>query len=534
MKIKIFFTFQIWMLIMLFGFVSKSSAQIKSNVAKVSFSPSNTTFKGNGVVSMQVKSEGGKISGIDLKLDTIGDINITKLGPVTCDDKPGVFYEDIVNTPATQPAKLIAILVKKSEDLCNTLTIPMNLTSSGGKAELKLNTQTSQISGNIDGYTYSISATNLKINDGGSDIPNIPPPPSDDLDGDVNIKFLPKMAKGTVEGTVYQNLVIQARDSNTKISAWDVVVQYSGSAIKIGSIGKPRSFNSGIEDDIAKVTEENDDLVGADLSGCNELSREIMSGNKFRVAYACVMSDESLPSRVVIPVKLRGVNQGTSTGRVISAEVVGNADGEFTVGKSSGSVTIGGGEIEPNPTDEPGGVGVTLDMALRLQGVPVRPQRPQTLNVKVGLGDGGLSKPVFSTGQFTVDEEGLWRGSVSFNVPARSGYKVLVKGGKHIQKKICDLSPTESVPGIYVCDRGKISLKAGKNTMNFSGIVLLAGDLPEQDGIVNAYDLALIKNNFGQTDDETLRVCDLNFDGACRSDDYGIVIRALSVRRDEP
>ena len=68
---------------------------------------------------------------------------------------------------------------------------------------------------------------------------------------------------------------------------------------------------------------------------------------------------------------------------------------------------------------------------------------------------------------------------------------------------------------------------------DFSGITLLVGDLPEQDGIVNAYDIGLIINNFGKRDSDILSKADVNMDGIVDTQDYSLVIAALSIRYDE-
>ena len=138
-----------------------------------------------------------------------------------------------------------------------------------------------------------------------------------------------------------------------------------------------------------------------------------------------------------------------------------------------------------------------------------------------------------STVTFIVDSSGVWSGSFTSGVTAGSKYKVLVKGPKHIQKKICISTPTEDYPGTYHCEDGAITLAAGTNTLNFSGIILLAGDLPTQDGIVNSYDTSLVRNNLGKSDSSSLALADLNLDGVVDSQDYSMIINALSIKFDE-
>ena len=79
----------------------------------------------------------------------------------------------------------------------------------------------------------------------------------------------------------------------------------------------------------------------------------------------------------------------------------------------------------------------------------------------------------------------------------------------------------------------KLQLKTGENVLDFSGIVLLSGDLGEQDGVVNAADVALIRNNLGSTNTDILRQADVNRDNIIDTQDHSLVIAALSVRFDE-
>jgi hypothetical protein len=140
----------------------------------------------------------------------------------------------------------------------------------------------------------------------------------------------------------------------------------------------------------------------------------------------------------------------------------------------------------------------------------------------------------YQTGIFTVDDNGIWTGRVTFsNVTPGGQYTLYVKGPKHLQKKICDNNPSETYPATYYCDQGRIVLREGENNLDLSKILLLIGDLPDQDGIVNSYDTSLVRNNLGRSDEEALRLADVNFDGIVNTQDYSLIIAALSIRLDE-
>ncbi len=191
-------------------------------------------------------------------------------------------------------------------------------------------------------------------------------------------------------------------------------------------------------------------------------------------------------------------------------------------------------QISVTPTLPPTG-NVKLNMKLKLQGILNKPAASHPLDVKITIAGGGLGSNVVTKNVvFVPDGSGVWSGMTAVNVPAGNKYKVFVKGPQHLQKRICVQNPTETSNGTYRCgDNGQISLKAGDNTLDFSGVMLLTGDLPDQDGIVDSYDLAYMRLNFGSTDPKALAIADLNQDGLVDTQDYSLVIASLSVKYDE-
>lgn len=158
------------------------------------------------------------------------------------------------------------------------------------------------------------------------------------------------------------------------------------------------------------------------------------------------------------------------------------------------------------------------------------------MKVQVGVA-GPTGQPVFKTADFIAAADGEWSGTAAFDTTG-SNYKVYAKGPKHLQKKICDATPTEIVPGTYRCSTGNIILAVGTNNLDFSGIRLLVGDLPEQgttgqNGIVDSFDLSFIRQNLGKTDPAVLAIGDLNFDGIIDTQDFSLVIASLNVKADE-
>jgi hypothetical protein len=192
--------------------------------------------------------------------------------------------------------------------------------------------------------------------------------------------------------------------------------------------------------------------------------------------------------------------------------------------------------ISPPLTGDPGPY--LLNLKIKFQGILKKPAEEfNKLKMKVSVIPPNGSK--FETSEeadFVADESGVWSGSVKFS-PLKAyggrGFKLFVKGPKHIQKRICVNTPKESFPGTYHCENGQIELVGGINELDFSGIYMLVGDLPQQDGVVNSYDISLVRNNIGSKDPSVLALADLNLDGIVDTQDYSLVIAALSVRSDE-
>ena len=155
------------------------------------------------------------------------------------------------------------------------------------------------------------------------------------------------------------------------------------------------------------------------------------------------------------------------------------------------------------------------------------------MQVQVMVGkEGFLSAP--QVGTFTSDANGIWSGAVGFNdVTPGTGYRIYVKGPKHLQKKLCEAQPVETAAGTYRCADGKITIASGQNTFDFSKVYLLVGDLPTQNGVVDSYDTSYIKLNLGAKDAKALQTADLNLDGIVDTQDYSLVIAALTIKYDE-
>lgn len=188
----------------------------------------------------------------------------------------------------------------------------------------------------------------------------------------------------------------------------------------------------------------------------------------------------------------------------------------------------------PTATTVPGGGGnATLNLKLKFQGIPKKPANASAETVKVSLRAENSATAINGTGSFTPDENGIYTGTVSLNAAAGSNYTLYVKGPRHLQKKVCVNSPTETSVGTYRCGRGQVNITAGANTIDLTKILLMTGDLPQQDGIVDAYDTSFIRQSFGSTDANKLSIGDLNRDNIVDTQDMSLIIQSLNVKYDE-
>ncbi len=191
------------------------------------------------------------------------------------------------------------------------------------------------------------------------------------------------------------------------------------------------------------------------------------------------------------------------------------------------------------PTNTPAqttpGTGVTSNITfdIRTQGLTEAAKKVNEVPVRV----------VFLKDETVIDErivsmskngDGSWTGTSKYvTLLTGTDYTLLIKGPKHLQKKICTNKPSESIGGQYSCTDGTIRIQAGDNRIDLKGVTLLAGDLPLQNGIVDAVDIAYIRSNLGKSDAEIVSRGDLNYDGIVDSQDYGMIINALSFKYDE-
>lgn len=304
------------------------------------------------------------------------------------------------------------------------------------------------------------------------------------------------------------------------------------------------------------------DYVDTTLSGLDRQMRVdgpvAANGSGMIVIELGAIAPSSGPSTnslvTVAKIKFKGKTAGSGQITIGEYQIVNNASEEIkNVSINSSQITVSStGASTPTPTrtptrtptpaptrtptPQPNATNLTLNLSLRFQGIVNQcPVNNKKIKVKVKLG--GRTNTEYKSTDFSCNQ-GKWTGSLTFNATPGSGYIVYVKGEKHLQKKICDKTPQESRlgPGTYNCRSGQITLNSGTNNLNFTGIVNLYGDLPvggEQDGVINSLDSSFIRNNLGKNDPQVLAICDGNLDNKCDTQDWSMLIMALSIKGDE-
>ncbi len=137
----------------------------------------------------------------------------------------------------------------------------------------------------------------------------------------------------------------------------------------------------------------------------------------------------------------------------------------------------------------------------------------------------------------TSDANGILTGKlVASNVPVGSGYRMSIKGPKHLAMRFC-----EDGQSAYCFGPGNLTLNTGENNyFDFSYLPLLAGDVTGQgsfgiqDGVVDMTDMILIKSGLETGASESIvDIADLNYDGGVSGADMQMFLKTLSERYDD-
>ncbi len=456
----------------------------------------------------------GKISTFSFRFKTTGSIKVQSTKePVivgTATPPAGFFTEH------TKTTEEIAYTISKPDaELPAALTIPITVAcSTTGVGTFTIDPATSEVAGLGGPYTFdpietgSYTCTSVATGGGGTSVPVGP-----------RAHFSPDSAKIPVGEQSSTTLLIDGLAAGQKISSFDVKMQVAEGVDLIGFTTAPAPT---VAPTVAPIAD----------SGCKTIAKTWDSNTRVaQVSQLC--TGATLLDSVSVPITVKGTKNATGKIAITSIEVVGpQALNGYTLGKEAFNFQVGAGGTSDGGT---GGssTSMQIQLSLRLQGIQAKPRNAGPIQFRVGVSSKSMAQPITQNAAFTPDDRGIYHGSVGFNVPAGDGYILFVKGPMHLQKKVCDIKPSEATPGTYSCDKGLISLKNGDNTFDFSGVYMMSCDFGAQDGICNSGDMALIFNNLGTTDAAIIQSADINRDGALNTTDHALAIASLSIKVDD-
>jgi len=177
----------------------------------------------------------------------------------------------------------------------------------------------------------------------------------------------------------------------------------------------------------------------------------------------------------------------------------------------------------PTPTLTPGQVKVSFKV--KFSGIDSK-KPDQIVKVKIGRGETIVQQ--LEKVNLTANNQGIYESqmiTLSSAVISGTNYYLLVKGPKHLQIRFCQNSGQ-----IRPCTTGRISLQSGENILDFTGYPLPGGDLPPQDGLVNAIDAVALVNCLFKNNPDCLQKADLNFDEIVNTLDINIMNNTIYSR----
>jgi hypothetical protein len=212
----------------------------------------------------------------------------------------------------------------------------------------------------------------------------------------------------------------------------------------------------------------------------------------------------------------------TVTATIADTSLFGTDSAQIAVDSQAATLTlnpVASNSGTPAPTEEPTNNIDSVTMHLKLAGIN---SDRGPINVAVKIGRSGSSTPLYSnqTVAFLADDQGIYTARLQIaaaNLQTGSGYWLAIKGEKHLQRVFTNIDLNTT------------------NEFNLTNKILLPGDLPSQDGIVDANDIDLVLGKLThpiQTVSD-LDAADVNYDGVINSVDLSLILQTLSNNQDE-
>ena len=192
--------------------------------------------------------------------------------------------------------------------------------------------------------------------------------------------------------------------------------------------------------------------------------------------------------------------------------------------------------VSPSPTPPTGSTSTIIDTRVRFAGVSGSEAEGATITLRF---TNQLFDAVTSPIRVTHVGGGVYKAVISVNhsmIPVGIGYSVSVKGEKHISRKFCEHTGQTSPcvkPSDLVIDLPASDVIA----FDFTGMPLEPGDLPPQDGVVNASDFTTLKTLMNKPCNELTAnekyTADVDYNGCINVRDVFLMRKTLESRYDE-
>ncbi len=259
-----------------------------------------------------------------------------------------------------------------------------------------------------------------------------------------------------------------------------------------------------------------------------------LSKTNSRIAYIINSPQNNLPKKIDLYIKVKGTTTGQAkitldynnsqvlNGRGDLLKINPNQEATYSLNLNESSKEF----INPStlpPPNYPDNTAL-VDLKLKLFGAQNQPQNLKALAVAVGRV--GETKYETEPHEFNLvpNSDGTFSGTAAFpNFKDGTKFSLMIKVDKYLLKRICNSDASESKPAGYTCTDPSLTIKRGLNNFDFSNVSLLPGDLGLTDGILNGYDLSLVRNNLSKNTPEAVALADLNYDNQVDEKDLNII-----------
>jgi hypothetical protein len=314
-----------------------------------------------------------------------------------------------------------------------------------------------------------------------------------------------------------EKIVSISINSSTGVSGFDLKFNTSGGLLITDFRGQP-SFDNNF-----------------DLFNARTVAREI-NGSNSRISYIFTASNPQLPKTVTIYTKIKAQSGGEGKINLdYNNSQVLNGNGQpmqvipltatYNLNPQQSSATFI--DLLTLPPVRYPDTAAVIDLKLKLAGSMINPKVTSIKALAVAVGRIGEGKYETQPQQFdlTADTDGTFSGKVAFpDFKDGNKFSLMIKVDKYLLKRICNLDPSEQKLGAYSCTEPALTIRKGEaNAFNFSKVSLLAGDLGLTDGVLNGYDLNIVRMNLNKNTPEAVNLADLNYDGMVDQKDFDII-----------